>query len=421
MFLKKENNFSKFTLKELKNLTNNEELIFKAIEEENIQEFKHLLEKIRPNCLEKNGMSPLVQACFKGNEEMVKMLLEIGADADIRYHDQGYTPLMFAALAGKPKICQLLLDSGASTHAENSIGKTAGEMAAFVGQYECVSVINAHIGIEDINKILHPQGEKSEKIYPNNLVNFIHRLTKTHLFHPVRLIFDVIGDGIIWENKEKTIWTVDRIFEKQLRTKEPNEVMSIKLWIVLFTLKEMLKYVDKRIKSENNKNEEKNEEEEEDIKKKFSLEFVKTLLNDQPEHLIRHNEELFIRKAILSFPYKQSMLWQALCQNFKTIEFGFPPSAFNILCNALLGHRYVQTSQFCRTCSIPSAKKRCPKCKSNPNSRLNKHLFFIVVFSVDQRVFYCSIECQRFDWPFHKKCCENLKKRKEKEEEMNEE
>jgi len=58
------------------------------------------LEKIRPNCLEKNGMSPLVQACFKGNEEMVKMLLEIGADADIRYHDQGYTPLMFAALAG---------------------------------------------------------------------------------------------------------------------------------------------------------------------------------------------------------------------------------------------------------------------------------------------------------------------------------
>nr|CAD2184157.1 unnamed protein product [Meloidogyne enterolobii] len=215
-------------IKELKNLTSDEEQIFKAIEQENIQEFTNLLEKIRPNCLEKNGMSPLVQACFKGNEEMVKMLLEIGADADIRYHDQGYTPLMFAALAGKPKICQLLLDSGASTHVENSIGKTAGEMAAFVGQYECVSVINAHIGVEDVNKILHPQGEKSEKIYPNELVDFIHRLTRTHLFHPVRLIFDVVGDGIIWENREKTVWTVDRLFEKQLRTKEPNEVIFVK-------------------------------------------------------------------------------------------------------------------------------------------------------------------------------------------------
>jgi len=59
------------------------------------------------------------------------------------------------------------------------------------------------------------------------------------------------------------------------------------------------------------------------------------------------------------------MLWQSLNQSFKTVEFGSPPPAFIILCNALLGHRFVQTSKFCRTCSIPSAKKRCPKCKVN--------------------------------------------------------
>jgi ankyrin repeat protein len=40
---------------------------------------------------------------------------------------------MFAAIAGKPLICQLLLDAGARPHAENNIGKTAAELAAFVG------------------------------------------------------------------------------------------------------------------------------------------------------------------------------------------------------------------------------------------------------------------------------------------------
>ena len=55
---------------------------------------------VRINCLEKNGMTPLDQAAFKGNEQLVEMLLAAGADADNRAHDQGYTCLMFAALAG---------------------------------------------------------------------------------------------------------------------------------------------------------------------------------------------------------------------------------------------------------------------------------------------------------------------------------
>jgi ankyrin repeat protein len=55
---------------------------------------------VRINCLDKNGMTPLSQACFKGNEHLVEMLLAAGADADNRAHDDGYTALMFAALAG---------------------------------------------------------------------------------------------------------------------------------------------------------------------------------------------------------------------------------------------------------------------------------------------------------------------------------
>uniref|UniRef100_A0A915MCQ6 Amidase domain-containing protein n=1 Tax=Meloidogyne javanica TaxID=6303 RepID=A0A915MCQ6_MELJA len=130
--------------------------------------------------------------------------------------------------------------------------------------------------------------------------------------------------------------------------------MSVKLWIVLYTLREMLQFVDKHIKAENSKKEEKKSENEgEDLKKKFALDFAKTLLNDQPEYL---------------------MLWQSLNQSFKTVEFGSPPPAFIILCNALLGHRFVQTSKFCRTCSIPSAKKRCPKCKISSEQLITAYI-----------------------------------------------
>jgi ankyrin repeat and MYND domain-containing protein 2 len=69
---------------------------------ENVDEAKELVRsgKVRINCLDNNGMSPLDQACFKGNEDLVEFFLGHGADADNRAHEQGYTALMFAALAG---------------------------------------------------------------------------------------------------------------------------------------------------------------------------------------------------------------------------------------------------------------------------------------------------------------------------------
>jgi hypothetical protein len=44
--------------------------------------------------------------------------------------------MLNALTIGKPRICQQLLDAGASPQAVNIIGKTAGELAAFVGLYE---------------------------------------------------------------------------------------------------------------------------------------------------------------------------------------------------------------------------------------------------------------------------------------------
>lgn len=313
----------------------------------------------------------------------------------------------------------MLLDAGANGQAVNGIGKSASELAAFVGQHECVSVISSYISRADVDRILHPQGAASEPQFSPALTQFIHELTRTHAFHPVRLVMDIVGRSeLIWTHRKKVVWTVDRLFERQLRTRQPNEVLSIKLWLILHTLRALLKFVAEKLpanKSGNdeggggeeeeegtstssvnaNNNKSEVEEEKGHEEAKLARLFAQTLLMQKPDQLVRPNEERFIRQAIAAFPYKQSMLWQALSKQFAQIPFGSPPSAFVVLCHALAGPRFVQTAHFCRCCFVPSAQKRCRNCK----------------------LFYCSKECQRFDWPIHRRCCEELKRRQLEEEE----
>lgn len=118
----------------------------------------------------------------------------------------------------------MLLDAGARAHAVNSINRTASELAAFVGQHECVSIISSYIDAGDIERILHPKGAESEIIYPSEFVTFIHDLTKAHEIHPVKLTFGIAQNEHVLEHRKKLLFVIDSLFEKQLRSKEPNEV-----------------------------------------------------------------------------------------------------------------------------------------------------------------------------------------------------
>lgn len=90
-------------------------------------------------------------ACFRGNLPVVEFLLKYGANVNSSSHKQGYTALMFAGLSGlllylynfvgNIEVVELLLHYGARINDVNSIGRTASQMAAFVGRYSNLPVI----------------------------------------------------------------------------------------------------------------------------------------------------------------------------------------------------------------------------------------------------------------------------------------
>lgn len=148
----------------------------------------------------------------------------------------------------------------------------------------------------------------------------------------------------------------------------------MKLWIILFTLREALKFVKQSrqqeqqpstlARAQNSSSSSKSDTD------RLTL-FARNLLRADATDAVRPVEERFVRSAILAFPYKQAMLYQTLARGLKTVEFGQQPSAFLVLCRSLFGHRFVETSHFCLTCGLPSSQKRCKSCKVSDSAKLN--------------------------------------------------
>lgn len=83
-----------------------------------------------PDKISKNAMkiAPLHSAVTICNFELMELLLEHGADANVR-EQGGYSPLDVAAICGKTKIAELLLQHGADVNAKMPDGKTPLQLA----------------------------------------------------------------------------------------------------------------------------------------------------------------------------------------------------------------------------------------------------------------------------------------------------
>lgn len=369
----------------MSDLSENEKLLIKKIGENSLEDVKQLLNSsdVRINCCDENGMNALQHSSYKGNYEITKYLLERGADVNHNQHIHGYTALMFAALGGHQKVVNLLLENGANVSAVNSVGRNASQMAAFVGQHPTVAIINNFISRESIEYYTKIHGLETEPRLTARLVSPLHSFVRQTNIHPIRIGLYLKKNWILIENGNKIIKVLELLCERQLKSNEQNEMISIKLHHLAFIFNQILKYLSK-----NDKNSDKNESKtdnnkEEDLKKLDTL--LKSWLKPRQSDGFPLLLEQLLRQSIREFPYHESALFQQLVRTLANVEIGSEPSAVSILSQAINGQKgFDEDSQVCGACAEPNPSKRCSQCK---------------------QMSYCDVECQRLHWSSHKKFC----------------
>ncbi len=106
-----------------------------------VEQAKEIL-KLNPkafNIVNEEGYSPLVLACYRGNNEVAKFLIENGSD--INGISKMGTPLMASIVKGNNEIAKLLIEIKADVNSTDANGTTALIYATNFKNYEIVSLL----------------------------------------------------------------------------------------------------------------------------------------------------------------------------------------------------------------------------------------------------------------------------------------
>ncbi|CAH8450978.1 unnamed protein product [Schistosoma curassoni] len=378
-----------------------------AISTSDIEKVKSLLSEDRSliNSYDKEGLSPLQLACFRGNLPVVEFLLKYGANVNSSSHKQGYTALMFAGLSGlllylynfvgNIEVVELLLHYGARINDVNSIGRTASQMAAFVGNHNVVTLINNYLEREEIAVYV-----SKSQLLPEH-VSTIHKLVLQLNISPVK-VFLLMNNEIetcsrSGENYEKCMLThwrcihtiLEDLCNKYFTPHLTHEPLSLKLHLLACCIRRAGEYYDKEPKIT-------------DIQDRASSplkQLIRKFLVGTEPYGLPLGQEQFLRQSLTSFPHHQSTLWRHIVQQISPLDLGRMPTAFSVLTKTINGTIIYNARplELCATCGDgpelgkPGTLKACQQCKITS---------------------YCSVSCQRLHWFTHKKFCSVIKKHK---------
>uniref|UniRef100_A0A2K6SJW1 Ankyrin repeat and MYND domain containing 2 n=1 Tax=Saimiri boliviensis boliviensis TaxID=39432 RepID=A0A2K6SJW1_SAIBB len=328
-------------------LAQEEKELLEVIGKGTVQEAGTLLssKNVRVNCLDENGMTPLMHAAYKGKLDMCKLLLRHGADVNCHQHEHGYTALMFAALSGNKDITWVMLEAGADTDVVNSVGRTAAQMAAFVGQHDCVTIINNFFPRERLDYYTKPQGLDKEPKLPPKLAGPLHKIITTTNLHPVKIVMLINENPLLTEEAalNKCYRVMDLICEKCMKQRDMNEVLAMKMHYISCIFQKCINF----LKGGENKLDT----------------LIKSLLKGRASDGFPVYQEKTIRESIRKFPYCEATLLQQLVRSIAPVEIGSDPTAFSVLTQAITGQVGFVDVEFCTTCGEKGASKRCSVCK----------------------------------------------------------
>jgi hypothetical protein len=96
---------------------------------------------VNASCYIDSFETPLHRAVVDDNIEIAKLLIQNGADVNARRSFDGLTPLHLAALNGYSKMVRLLLENGADPSIRDNFGNTASELAREEDHEEVANII----------------------------------------------------------------------------------------------------------------------------------------------------------------------------------------------------------------------------------------------------------------------------------------
>jgi len=347
------------------------------------------LEGVSVEIMDGSGMTPLMHACWKGNVDLAKFLINQGADVNGGDHEHRYTPLHFAALAGKSEVCKLLVENGAKTEEINSVKRTASQMGAFVGNHECVAIINNYVPKESVYYFTRKQPFEEKAKLPIELAKPLHQLVMLMNTHPVRVAITLKANPILFENLPTVCNILELMSDREFKNRrDVNEVLSLKFHILHYIVKDMKKLKEKEDSTGESKN------------VPFLDRWIKSMLVGREEDGYPVFQENFLRQGVKEFAFHESQLFKTLVTNFQHCQnYGEGVTAAEYINQAFNGQKGFQDEN-CETCGNEKAEKKCAKCKA---------------------VQYCDRDCQKYHWFVHKKYCAKIKEKKEKLEKENKE
>jgi V8-like Glu-specific endopeptidase len=109
----------------------NRGLLFKAIEDGDIEKVKELGKVLKEISIYDNNMENALHVAIKSqNDEITKAIISLGIDINAK-NLLGQTPLHLAALSGSTKSARILINNNADTLALDNMGKTPRQLANF--------------------------------------------------------------------------------------------------------------------------------------------------------------------------------------------------------------------------------------------------------------------------------------------------
>lgn len=155
--------------------------LIKAIKSGNMEVIKCLVGHATADVNKQNNekSTALHEAAFKGNKELVDLL--IGARADAKAQNiSGKTPLHRAISGNHLGVAKSLLDNGANINVQDSLGYTPAHYASFFGHFESTKFLVQHGANVDLRELIGKKTcqELAQERRHHSIVEYLSRLEK---------------------------------------------------------------------------------------------------------------------------------------------------------------------------------------------------------------------------------------------------